>query len=868
MRYDLQNGLYTGQIIYSIPYLNIYQVRVIGYDSIPAVGMTIGSDQRTGHRGGPNYPPGAHVLVMIPNDLNADGAEVEFPCVIIGSVTPYPLADIEDGNPEQYGPNVMQQNSPVNVNNNKIYPYLQRTADEPFLTQDRSYNRFMDLVPGDFNITTPLGGTIHLGDFMSRIGASASANISCYALQDVVEIVAQEFGIDTDTYTWQKYLRGDKFLIIEGMSLNTLEACGGFPTVPAFTEEISTEADTEGEVSLVPVEDNQTPFLREQNFRGSDVDGEWKSTMAPKDSTVVNTLDSEHIGLYSEQRRVDGILRVNAAKEIAIRKTPTIRIAEPRLDYATTDRDPNADLPPEVPPWEELGLSEDEYRAVYNIVSEAGNEIEDLTIFAKGIRQDAASGIWLLETNEEIRTKVFEDGELPTIPDIDQDDVEYPPDTAPSIDVEVTPDRIVKIFKNSSAFIMEDDGDIVLGDGYGAEIRMQKGNIILSSAADIIAQPGRDFKAKVPGNTIINSGKRVEISSTTDSVAVKAEKNFHTVSGNGGEGSTILENKSTNETPSGITDEQLLQGQAIGSGIILNTKAQIAQYANSIYMGGRDAGSPSKTGTVGSCDIVINAGNKGILTHSQSLTMVANSSIALSMINQVSGFFLQGSQMAITTPSEVNIAAPFVGIDQVGSGQVKIPKIIRTDVGNRNQKTLGTGNTQLAIQGTLAVRDDIGTTGNVISSGAGSFKQGANPEPIPEALFIDPFIPASAAQSISGLISGAYSNGLSVANAFVDNYGTLPTYAQQVMQMAFPKTDSDIYHASKYFIRNSMWQDMLDGSETWQEKSVKHDIVDETFPYPGKDAHQKSDAYIVTNRDGTQEKQKLETYKVNTKGLS
>jgi hypothetical protein len=805
---------------------------------------------------------------MIPNDIVRENTGASYPAVIIGAVATYPLIDVEDGTPEHYGPNLFQQDSPVNINNNLLYNHILTNADEPVLSQDRSYNRFMDGVPGDFSLATPMGGVIHLGDFMSRIGASPSAHVSCYALQDVVEIVAQEFGIDTDTYTWQKYLRGDKFLIIEGMSLNTLEAIGGYEGVPALEETTNPDPDIEDEILLEPIEENQAPLRREQNFRGSDVDGEWQSTMAPKEPATINTLDSQHIGLFSKQKRVDGIYRLNAAKEIAFRKTPTIRIAEPRMDYDTTDRDPSADLPPEVPPWEELGLTEDEYRAVYNIVADAGNEVEDLTIFSKGLRQDAASGIWLLETNDEIREKVFGDSELPTIPDLNQNDVEYPPDTAPSIDVEITPDRMIKLFKNSSAFIMEDDGDIVLSDGYGAEIRMSKGNVSITSAADIKMQPGRDFQALVPGNTVMKSGKRVEISSTTDSVAVKAEKNLHTVSGNGGEGSTILENKASNENPTAITDEQLLKGQAIGSGIILNTKAQIAQYANSIYMGGKDPGSPSQTGTAGSCDIVLNAGNKGILTHSQSLTMVANSSIALSMINQVSGIFVRGSQMALTTGSEVNIAAPFVGIDQVSTGQVKIPKIIRTDVGNRNQKSLGTGNTQLAIQGTVAVRDDIGLGGNVIASGAGSFKQGANPEPIPEAQFIDPFIPASAAQNIGNLISSAYSSGLAVANSFVDNYGTITTYAQQVLQLAFPETSSDIYHASNYFLRSTLWQDMLDGNETWQEKPVKHDIVDETFPYPGKDAYNKSDAYIVTQRTGEQEKQKLETYKVNTKGLS
>ena len=867
MRYDLPNGLYYGQVTVSLPYLNMYQVTVFGYDSIPAVGMTTGADQRIGHRGGSTYPAGAHVLVMVPNDIVAGNSGGSYPAVILGAVATYPLVDVKDGKSEQYGPNLFQQDSPVNINNNLLYNHVITNADQPVLAQDRSYNRFMDNVPGDFNIATPLGGTIHLGDFMARLGASPSAHVSCYALQDVVEIVAQEFGIDTDTYTWQKYLRGDKFLIIEGMSLNTLEAMGGYEGTPAVTETTNPDPDIEDEVILEKIEEDQAPLRREQNFRGSDVDGEWKSTMAPKEPGI-NTLSSEHIGLFSEQRRVDGILRLQAAKEIAFRKTSVVRIAEPRLDYDTTDRDPSAQLPKEVPPWEELGLTEDEYRAVYNIVGDAGNEIEDLTIFSKGLRQDAASGIWLLETNEEILNKVFDDGALPVLPDIGADEVEYPADTAPTVDVEVTPDRIVKIFKNSSAFIMEDDGGIIIGDGYGAEIRMRQGNVTITSAADIKIQPGRDLQTMVPGNTILKSGKRVEVTSTTDSVAIKAESNLQMLSGNGGEGVTIIENKASIENPNSITDADVLKGEAYGSGIVLKTDGQIANYAKAMYIGGRDEGSPSKNGTTGACDIVMNAGSKGILTHSQSLTMVASSTIAMSMINQVNGLFLQGSRASLVNGSTLDLVSPYINMDKVTSPQIKIPKIIRNDVGNRNQKRAVTGGTYIGMQGNLAVKESIGLGGSVVASGAGVFKKGANPEPIPEAEFQEPVIPASLAASIGELVSSCFASGMTVANSAVDDSGSLTTYAQQILGMAFPETDSDIYHASNYYIRNSVWQDMLEDGDTWQEKPVKHDIVNETFPYPGKAAYNKSDAYIITKRDGTQEKQKLETYKVNTKGLS
>jgi hypothetical protein len=865
MRYDLPSGLYYGQITLSVPYVDMYQVRVQGYDTIQAVGLTIGANERTGHRGGSIYPPGAHVIVLVPNEISQEASDVAAPAVIIGSVAAFPLVEVEGENPTHYTPNYMQRNSPVDINNNLLYNRILTDSDEPVMAQDRSFNRFMDGVPGDFNLATPLGGSIHLGDFMSRIGASPSAHVSCYYLKDVVEIVAKEFGIDTDTYTWQKHLRGDKFLIIEGMSLNTLEALGGYENAPPVTEETDNVDDSE-EPYLALVEENQTPLLREQNFRGSDVDGEWKQTMAPQEPGTINTFDSAHIGLYSEKRRVDGIVRIEAAKEVAIRKTPVIRIAEPRADYNTTDRDPEAQLPEEAPPWEELGLTEEEYRAVYNIVADVGKEIEDLQIFTKGIRQDALSGIWLLETDVELLNKVFGDtGEL-TLPLLGDTEQEYPPDTVPSEEIEVTPERTIKVFKNTSAFVMEDEGGIILGDGWGSEIRLSRGNITISCPGDIKVQPGRDMQAKVPGNLIQQVGKRVEISSSTDSISIKAEENLHTLSGNGGSGSTIIENKASQENPNDITEETLLEGTAYGSGIVLKAQQQIAQYARNVYMGGIDTGDPSKSGTNGRCDVVMNAGRGGtIISQAGQQMHMAYNSAALTLVERISGLYVNSAGVTAATASAVNLCAGSVNMDGINAARTKIPRISRNDIGQDNVKSLNAGPPSLNLQGSLSVKG-FGQFGSSIKvSGGGDFKQGANSQP--NTNFLEPNIPASQAGTIGDQVAQTYVIPLQVVSNFVQQSGILTTYSQQVLSMAYPDSTSAIYRADEYILRNTPWQELMPDAPTWGEKPVKHDIVDETFPYPGKTAFEKDDNYVVTHKDGSQDKQKLETYKVNIQGL-
>jgi len=89
------------------------------------------------------------------------------------------------------------------------------------------------------------------------------------------------------------------------------------------------------------------------------------------------------------------------------------------------------------------------------------------------------------------------------------------------------------------------DGSIIIEDGYGSSIHMGGGNIFLSGPGDVWVKPGRNVVMWAPDDLIARAGSSVDITAANADVRVKAERNLHMLSGNGGVvGGTFIENRS------------------------------------------------------------------------------------------------------------------------------------------------------------------------------------------------------------------------------------------------------------------------------------------------------------------------------------
>jgi len=385
-------AIYVGQIQCTLPYINHYSVKVLEKGTINAVALSSGSDRRGGHRGGASYLPGAWVIVAVIDETQANLPG--FPHLILGAFSPFPLVSIENGeeDDDDFAPTSLVPDVLSGFNENAAYNHLLSREPKPTLMQDRSYNRVLDSLPGDWYKNMPLGGMFYLSEFFSRVAASHGCGINLYQLGDLIDIVSRSLAIDTETYQQLRSVRGTNSFMLEKLAANILEGFGGGEGLAPFKEKDEEAVPKD----LIPIEDGQCGFFRHLAMSGGDVEGFWNVIRAKLLPDDINTFDSRHYGLFSEQKRFDGVYRIQAAREIRLEKTSFIRVPSELKDMRTADRT-DTTLEDEVPTWESLGLeSEEELRAVSNIVFDRSSDHEEVNLFFKGFRKDVKSGIWIV----------------------------------------------------------------------------------------------------------------------------------------------------------------------------------------------------------------------------------------------------------------------------------------------------------------------------------------------------------------------------------------------------------------------------------------------------------------------------------------
>lgn len=168
-----------------------------------------------------------------------------------------------------------------------------------------------------------------------------------------------------------------------------------------------------------------------------------------------------------------------------------------------------------------------------------------------------------------------------------------------------------KFWEVESYISLLEEGTVVIGDGYGGEIRMSGGCVIISAPGDVWLKGGRDVQLWGGNDVITRANKTVDISATEKNVRIKAEEHVLVFAGNEQskhEGGILLESR-------GKTIEYDFEqcGDEIRfAGIVLRApQSNVVGLAHQIYM--RTGGGEIKPG-----DIVLDAstGEKDIITKS------------------------------------------------------------------------------------------------------------------------------------------------------------------------------------------------------------------------------------------------------------
>lgn len=148
------------------------------------------------------------------------------------------------------------------------------------------------------------------------------------------------------------------------------------------------------------------------------------------------------------------------------------------------------------------------------------------------------------------------------------------------------------IYANEAGISLLDDGGVVIYDGFGGEIRMTGGSIFISAPGDVWLKPGRTANIWGGDDVVLRAKNSLDLSASTKDVRIKAERNIQMLSGNSGEGGTLIECRGKR-----VYDFQDNIGEDVESGAVMlrSTQSDVTAWANRIYLrtgGGTIAGGP------------------------------------------------------------------------------------------------------------------------------------------------------------------------------------------------------------------------------------------------------------------------------------
>ena len=855
-------NLRLGQVLAALPAANTYLTNIIGKGTAQATALGTGSDTRSGHKSAPAYMPGSYVLVMDPHSWTNDSSGRYAPYVILGTLPLYPRAAVEGDDGEitddPFISTDMNPDDQVGYSGNRVYQSILQAEANGLLLTDRGYNFPDDIVPGTWAQLNSQGGMFKLAEFTARAGVSTDCSVNFTALDARIAVICRQFELDTGFHHSLLLQRGPLSLNYSGTADSLVEGLGGFAGSGPY---IVNQDDM-----FEPSTADQRTFLRQLSLLGGVTEGEYRVHRTPLRQTGALTYDSEMLGLLSVQQRNDGIYRVRAAQEIRMERTSIIPVPIEKKDIRTAELvDPEEeDAPGEL--YEILGFSsEEELRQVQHLLEGEDAATQEADILRPGLRVEIAQGIWVVHTRDAISQSLFEEAPDTQLAKLPPEQPEYDLGDVISEEIEAYPGRQIKLFKNSSAFIMNDGGDVVLSDGFGAEIRMSKGRLQISSAADVIINPGRDIHLKAGRNLISQAGKRVELTSAEGSVAIKAEENLQLLGGNGGSGLTLIENRASSDALQDIAQADIESGAAISGGIMLRaSEAGVATYADWIYTGGVAPTDKNTAGTGASCSMLINAGEAGDhMIMARNTHVLAHEQVGQSLVDGTAIQVLSNAKVVTACRGTHTIVAQNATYDGT-TGSITLPKLTATGFGRNARQSIAAGPPTLVLQDGLLIRGDTQIDGtmrvNNISSRDGI--NGNLPLAGASKSSFNISVPKSQASATRDTLDDWAQSGMAHITEIMDS-GAPTDKGQTNITMAFPKTESETYTANQYTITQAPWQRMLIDSGTWQENTVAHAIVGETKPYPGKAAYDRDDVIIGLDQDGEYQQTPLDDYKTN-----
>lgn len=138
-------------------------------------------------------------------------------------------------------------------------------------------------------------------------------------------------------------------------------------------------------------------------------------------------------------------------------------------------------------------------------------------------------------------------------------------------DASYTPNTALQVFLQ--------EGQVVILDGFGAELRMGGGDITLSCPGDIVLRPGRNLVGMAGHDVALRANNSADISANKRDVRIKARVNLQMVGGVGGTGGVLLESRGASAYEYEKTGED-----AVSGGVQVKSAGDVAVWGHDLYL--------------------------------------------------------------------------------------------------------------------------------------------------------------------------------------------------------------------------------------------------------------------------------------------
>jgi hypothetical protein len=445
------------------------------------------------------------------------------------------------------------------------------------------------LAVGEWGAISETGLRVILDSYMVQLGVDEATGVTAFYHDQLLRLAGVNWQAFSAGHELEIYLDQKEIHHYEGFTPYPWEQMGllepaGDPIRERDPQEV--QFDQPHYADWEPADDAQMPFHRSMTCRGYLGQGGRRAVLVPAEAASRSIYGSGPAGevLFEEDLGLDGRYSLRSAKSVLIAR----RIAAAPLARRQRPADTEGD-------------TEDNYRFAgvegrgepHRVTGEirAGSDLPHLQHAAGMLDVHAWVFNWLGVHPFHYHAKDWHLGEESagfagraeaTIPFATLTSAFYLP--APSPVLKTIDHRYgqVKYFPNQSYLYMPDDGGVIIGDGYGAELRLVGGHATISSAGDVWVKPGRNFNALAGRDVCLRARNSVDVSATDGDLRLKAEHNLHMLGGG------VLVECSA---PSAYVYQNVVGEDVVTGGFQLKVpKGEAAIWARSVYVrtGGGD----------------------------------------------------------------------------------------------------------------------------------------------------------------------------------------------------------------------------------------------------------------------------------------